>query len=223
MKTKSIRGMNSTYLTGQDDSHNTLWFGLLGTIVIIAASILFAEAQTQKREAGKVNPIRAVPTDAQLQRELTKEQYRVTRQAGTETPFHNAYWDNHRAGIYVDVITGEPLFSSTDQFDSGTGLPSFTKPISADNVVKKRDSSFGMERIEVRAKISGSHLGHVFEDDAPPTGERYSANSAALRFISVNKLKEEGYGQYLSLFQPAQTVRCSVSSNKSEGGSCKPF
>ena len=197
MKTQSIPGMNSTYLIDRDGSHNTLWFGVLGAIVIIAGSILFAEAQTQKKEAGKVNPIRAVPTNAQL----TNEQYRVTRQGGTETPFHNAYWDNHRAGIYVDVITGEPLFSSTDQFDSGTGLPSFTKPISPDNVVKKRDSSFGMERTEVRAKISDSHLGHVFEDDAPPIGERYTVNSAALRFIPVDKLKTEGYGQYLALFQ----------------------
>jgi methionine-R-sulfoxide reductase len=202
MKTKSIPGMDSTYLIDGDGSHNTLWFGLLGAIVVIAGSVLFAEAQTQKREAGKVNPIRAVPSEAQLQRELTNEQYRVTRQGGTETPFHNAYWDNHRAGIYVDVITAEPLFSSTDQFDSGTGLPSFTKPISPDNVVKKRDSSFGMERTEVRAKISDSHLGHVFEDDAPPTGERYSVNSAALRFIPVDKLKAQGYGQYLALFQP---------------------
>src|SRR5262249_1173504 len=151
MKTKSIPGMSRTYLIDGDDSHNTLWFGLIGAIVIIAGSILFAEAETQNREAGKVNPIRAVPSEAQLQRELTNEEERVTRRSGTETPFHNAYWDNHRAGIYVDIITGVPLFSSTDQFDSGTGLPCFTKPISPDNVVKKRDSSFGMERTEVRA------------------------------------------------------------------------
>lgn len=202
MKTDSILGTNSTRSLYASETHNTLWLGLLGTIVVIVGSIFFAGAQTRKIEAGKLNPIKAVPSDAELRTTLTKEQYHVTRECGTETPFHNAYWNNHRAGIYVDVITGEPLFSSTNQFDSGTGLPCFTRPISPDNVVKKNDLSFGMERTEVCAKISDSHLGHVFEDDAPPTGERYSVNSAALRFISVAKLKEEGYGQYLPLFQP---------------------
>jgi peptide-methionine (R)-S-oxide reductase len=198
----TILGPKSTRSLYENESHSALWLGLFGAIVVIVGSILFAEAQTRKIKAGKINPIKPVPSDAELSRRLTKEQYHVTRESGTETPFHNAYWDNHRAGIYVDVITGEPLFSSTAQFDSGTGLPSFTKPISPDNVVKRKDSSFGMERTEVRAKISDSHLGHVFEDDAPPTGERYSVNSAALRFIPVAKLREEGYGQYLSLFQP---------------------
>jgi peptide-methionine (R)-S-oxide reductase len=202
MKTKSILGTNSPRSLYANESRITLWLGLLGAIVVIVGSILFADAQTRKIEGGKINPIKAVPSDVELRRTLTKEQYHVTRECGTETPFHNAYWNNHRAGIYVDVITGEPLFSSNNQFDSGTGLPCFTKPISSDNVLEKRDSSFGMERTEVRAKISDSHLGHVFEDDAPPTGERYSVNSAALRFIPVEKLKEEGYGRYLPLFQP---------------------
>ena len=183
------------------NSRKTLWLGMAGTLVVIVGSILFGYAQTQKKEAEVMNPTKPVPSDAELRRKLTKDQYHVTREGGTETAFHNAYWDNHEPGIYVDVITGEPLFSSLDKFNSGTGWPSFTKPISKDNVVEKRDSSFGMERTEVRAKSSDSHLGHVFKDGPPPTGQRYSVNSTALRFIPEEKLKEEGYGKYLSLFQ----------------------
>jgi methionine-R-sulfoxide reductase len=196
--------MNSTLLTHKQGSHKTLWIGLLGAIVVIIGSILFSYAQGQKKEAEKMNPTKAVPNDTELQRTLTKDQYRVTRECGTETPFQNAYWDNHRAGIYVDIITGEPLFSSLDKFDSGTGWPSFTKPIAKERVVEKRDSSHGMERTEVRSSKSDSHLGHVFDDGPAPTGQRFCVNSAAMRFIPVDKLKEEGYGEYLALFQSAQ-------------------
>jgi len=195
--------MNSIQLPHKHGSHKTLWIGLIGTVVVIVGSILFGYAQTQKKEIEKLNPNKPVPSDAELRSRLTKDQYRVTRECGTETPFQNAYWDNHKAGIYVDLITGEPLFSSLDKFDSGTGWPSFTKPISKEHVVEKRDSSFGMERTEVRSSKSNSHLGHIFEDGPAPTGERYCVNSAALRFVPVEKLKEEGYGEYLSLFPQA--------------------
>ena len=141
------------------------------------------------------------PSDAELRQKLSPTQYQVTQQEGTERPFSNEYWNNKKPGIYVDVVSGEPLFSSLDKYDSGTGWPSFTQPLEQENIVSHTDYKLFMARTEVRSKNAGSHLGHVFDDGPAPTGLRYCMNSASLRFIPKDKLEEEGYGQYLSLFQ----------------------
>ena len=141
------------------------------------------------------------PSDSDLKKKLSSLQYEVTQHEATETPFRNQYWDNHEPGIYVDVVSGEPLFSSLDKFDSGTGWPSFTRPLESSNIRTKTDRMLGYERTEVRSAHADSHLGHVFNDGPRPTGLRYCMNSASMRFIPVSQLEAEGYGQYAALFK----------------------
>ncbi len=140
------------------------------------------------------------PTDGELKKKLSPLQYKVTQKADTEPPFDNEFWKNKGEGIYVDVVMGEPLFSSKDKFDSGTGWPSFTRPLVKENIIEKVDHELNVERTEVRSKFSDSHLGHVFTDGPKPTGLRYCINSASLKFIPKDKLKDSGYGEYVSLF-----------------------
>ncbi|HEY9225498.1 MAG TPA: peptide-methionine (R)-S-oxide reductase MsrB [Gemmatimonadaceae bacterium] len=172
---------------------------------------LYRETPVLVSQAKKIKEITmrnyTKPTDAELKQKLTPMQYRVTQHEGTEPPYRNEYWDNHEAGIYVDIVSGEPLFSSLDKYDSGTGWPSFTKPLETSNITTKTDRHLGMARTEVRSAHGDSHLGHVFDDGPKPTGMRYCMNSASMRFIPVSKLEAEGYGEYLKLFPEAVAKR----------------
>lgn len=147
------------------------------------------------------------PTDAEIRTTLTRMQYDVTQRSATEPPFRNEFWNHHEPGIYVDVVSGEALFASTDKFDSGTGWPSFVRPLEAENVTEHTDTSHGMRRVEVRSAQADSHLGHLFDDGPAPTGLRYCVNSAALRFIPAAKLTEAGHGQYARLFETGKPQR----------------
>jgi peptide methionine sulfoxide reductase msrA/msrB len=187
-----------------DEEKSTLGtYIALGVVTALAAGAvyLFVLAHQEKVATTGFDPKRPVPSDDVLQRRLKPEEFAVVRQGFTQMPFQNEFWNNERPGIYVDVITGEPLFSSRDKFDAGLGMPTFSKPISPDLIVTQLDTSHDMQRTEVRARRSNAHLGHVFPDPNSPTGQRYVVNSAAFHFIPQEQMEQEGYKNYLPLLE----------------------
>jgi methionine-R-sulfoxide reductase len=192
--------MRGSRITSEERSAISTYVGVGVAILLIAVGLyFFLLAQKEKRETTGFDPNRPVPSDAVLKRRLKAEEYFVVREGGTQRAFQNEFWDNERTGIYVDVITGEPLFTSLDKFDAGVGFPTFSKPISKDLLVESLDTSHDMQRTEVRAKRSNAHLGHVFPDPKSPTGQRYSVNSAAFHFIPKEEMKDRGYEAFESL------------------------
>ena len=187
-------------ITSEERSAISTYVGVGIAIVLIAGGLyIFFLTQKEKKETTGFDPNRPVPSDAVLKRRLTAEQYYVVRQGGTETPFQSKFWNNERTGIYVDVITGEPLFTSLDKYDGQIGMPTFSKPVSKDLLVEVPDNSHDMRRTEIRAKRSNGHLGYLFPDPKSPTGQSYSVNSAAFHFIPTEEMKNKGYEAFLPL------------------------
>jgi methionine-R-sulfoxide reductase len=194
--------MRGGRITSEERSTISTYVGVGIAIVLIAGGIyFFFLSQKEKKETTTFDPNRPVPSDAVLKQRLKAEEYFVVRQGGTQTPFQNEFWNNERTGIYVDVITGEPLFASVDKFDGHIGLPTFSKPISKDLLAESLDTSIDMQRTEVHARRSNAHLGHVFPDPKSPTGQRYVVYSAAFHFVPIEQMKDRGYEAYLSLLE----------------------
>lgn len=191
-------------IEGSDTSRISIVIGIIIAVLATGIVLYFTVfAHSVKEQMTGFDPNRPVPDDATLRKRLSAEQYHVVRENGTETAFKNKLWDKFSPGIYVDIIAREPLFSSADKFDGGTGRPTFSKPISKDSVVERDDNSYDMHRIEVRAKRSDAHLGHLIQDPSSPTGQRYAVNSIALYFIPVEDMEREGYAAYKSLVPQA--------------------
>ncbi len=194
--------MRGGRITSEEKTAISMYVGLGIAVVLIAGGLyFFFLAQKEKKETTTFDPNRPVPSDAVLKQRLKAEEYFVVRQGGTQTPFQNDFWNNDRTGIYVDVITNEPLFTSLDKYDAQIGMPSFSKPISKDLLVEKPETSGDMQRTEVRAKRSNAHLGHVFPDPKSPSGQCYAMNSAAFHFIPIEQMKDRGYEAYLPLLE----------------------
>ena len=193
--------MNGGRITSEEKSTLSMYVGIILVTTLAAGGIYFFFLTQETKELIGFDPNRPVPSDAILKRRLKPEQYHVVRESGTQMPFQNEFWNNDRPGLYVDVITNEPLFTSVDKFDAGLGMPTFSKPISKDLLVESLDTSRGMQRTEVRAKRSNAHLGHVFEDPQSPSGVRYTLNSSAFHFITVDQMKLEHYDAYLPLLR----------------------
>src|SRR6266403_1452460 len=186
-------------ITSEERSALSTYVGVGIAIVLIAGGLyIFVLVQKEKKETTGFDPNRPVPSNAVLKRRLKAEEYSVVREGGAQMPFQNEFWNNERTGVYVDVISGEPLFTSLDKFDSGLGMPTFSKPISKDLLVEKLDTSHDMQRTEVRAKRSNARLGYIFPDPKSPTGQSYSVYSAAFHFIPTERMKGEGYEAFVS-------------------------
>jgi methionine-R-sulfoxide reductase len=193
--------MNGGRITSEEKSTLSMYIGLIVLTALAAGGIYFFFLTQETKELIGFDPNLPVQSDAVLKRRLKPEQYRVVRENGTQMPYQNEFWSNDRPGIYVDVITNEPLFTSVDKYDASLGMPTFTKPISKDLLVESLDTSHDMQRTEVRAKRSNAHLGHVFADPQSPTGVRYPLNSAAFHFIPVERMRLEHYEAYLPLLE----------------------
>ena len=189
-------------ITNEEKSMISTYVGVgIAVVLGVGAIYFFFLSEKEKKETTGFDPNRPVPSDAVLKHRLKAEEYSVVREGGAQMPFQNEFWNNERTGIYVDVITGEPLFTSLDKFDGQVGLPTFSKPISKDLLVENMDTSHDMQRTEVRAKRSNAHLGHLFPDPKSPTGQMYTVNSAAFHFVPKEEMKARGYEAYLSLFE----------------------